>query len=194
MHANKIILVGGGGHCRSCIDVIEQENKFLIEGIVDTPDKVGSNISGYPILYTDNDLPALAKEYIYFFITVGQIKQADKRINLFRILKSLNVHIPTIISPLAYVSRNASLGEGTIVMHHSLINAGVQIGTNCIVNSKALVEHDSIIGDFCHISTGAIVNGGATIGSNTFIGSNAVVVQGVSIKNNSFIKAGSICK
>ena len=27
----KLILIGGGGHCAACIDVIEQENKFEIE-------------------------------------------------------------------------------------------------------------------------------------------------------------------
>ena len=31
----KIILIGGGGHCKSCIDVIEQEGKYRIAGIVD---------------------------------------------------------------------------------------------------------------------------------------------------------------
>ena len=31
----KIIVLGGGGHCKSCIDVIENENKYKIIGIVD---------------------------------------------------------------------------------------------------------------------------------------------------------------
>jgi FlaA1/EpsC-like NDP-sugar epimerase len=31
----KIILIGGGGHSKSCIDVIENENKYKIVGIVD---------------------------------------------------------------------------------------------------------------------------------------------------------------
>ena len=31
----KIILIGGGGHALSCIDVIEHEKKFKIVGIVD---------------------------------------------------------------------------------------------------------------------------------------------------------------
>ena len=31
----KIILIGGGGHCKSVIDVIEEENKYIIAGIVD---------------------------------------------------------------------------------------------------------------------------------------------------------------
>ena len=31
-----IVLVGGGGHCKSVIDVIESEVKFNIIGIIDT--------------------------------------------------------------------------------------------------------------------------------------------------------------
>jgi len=34
----KIILIGGGGHCKSCIDVIEQEGRFIIAGIVLAPE------------------------------------------------------------------------------------------------------------------------------------------------------------
>ena len=33
----KLILIGGGGHCRYCIDVIEQEGKYQICGIEDIP-------------------------------------------------------------------------------------------------------------------------------------------------------------
>jgi len=31
----KIILIGAGGHCKSVIDVIEQEARFEIAGIID---------------------------------------------------------------------------------------------------------------------------------------------------------------
>ena len=30
----KIILIGGGGHCKSCIDVIEAQGRFQIMAIV----------------------------------------------------------------------------------------------------------------------------------------------------------------
>ncbi len=30
----QIILIGGGGHCKSCIDVIESENKYNILEII----------------------------------------------------------------------------------------------------------------------------------------------------------------
>ena len=31
----NIVLIGGGGHCKSCIDVIEMEKKYKILGLVD---------------------------------------------------------------------------------------------------------------------------------------------------------------
>lgn len=190
----KIILVGGGGHCKACIDVIELQGKFEIAAIVDTANKIGQTILNYPILFTDDDLENLAKEYRNFHITIGQIKSVELRLKLFEILKLLNVKFPPIISPLSYVSNHASIGEGSIVMHHAIVNAGAKIGTNTIINSKALVEHDSIVGNFCHISTGAILNGGVIVGHNSFVGSNAVVKQEVVIPSCSFIKAGSLIK
>jgi len=35
----KIILVGAGGHCASCVDVIEKENKYQIYGLEDKKKK-----------------------------------------------------------------------------------------------------------------------------------------------------------
>ena len=169
----KIILVGAGGHCKSCIDVIEQAGTFQIAGIVDVPEKLHQEILGYEITATDDDLPHLVNEYENFLITLGQIKSPEKRIRIFQTLKNLGAKFPVIISPLAYVSIHAQVEDGTIVMHHALINAGAHIGKNCIINTKALVEHDAVICDHCHIATGAIINGGVKAGSGIFFGSNA---------------------
>jgi len=194
MKKEKIILIGGGGHCKSCIDVIEQENKFEIAGIIDLPDKLGEKILDYPIIGNDDNIESLCKNYKYFFITLGQIKSPQRRSELFKIILNLNIEIPTIISPLAYVSKHAKIGKGTIIMHHTIINAGAIVGNNCIINNKALIEHDAIIGDNCHISTGSIVNGGAQIGMGSFYGSGAVCKEYIVIPEFSFIKANSIVK
>jgi len=58
----KIILIGGGGHCKSCIDVIEQEGRFEIAGIVERPNSSGiPSVLGYPIIGTDDYLRILNK-------------------------------------------------------------------------------------------------------------------------------------
>jgi sugar O-acyltransferase (sialic acid O-acetyltransferase NeuD family) len=189
---DSIILIGGGGHCRACIDVIEQEGRFTIAGIVDVPEKKQYNVLGYPVIGSDADLAKLIETFPNVLITLGHIKSPNRRMKLFNDLMQMGARLPVIQSPLSYISPHAHVAEGTIVMHHALINAGATVGRNCIINSKALVEHDAVIGDHCHISTGAIVNGGVTIGNGSFFGSGAVSKESTSIPANSFIKANSL--
>ncbi|MCK5509835.1 MAG: acetyltransferase [Desulfobacterales bacterium] len=187
----KIILIGGGGHCKSCVDVIEHEGKYRIAGIVDLPEKLHQKVLGYEIIAADDDLPQLVNKYENSLITLGQIKSPEKRIRIFQTLKELGAKLPVIISPLAYVSKHAEIGDGTIIMHYALINAGAKIGSNCIINTKALIEHDAVIGDHCHIATGAIINGGVRVGSGTFFGSNAVCKEYIEIRENTVIGCGA---
>lgn len=189
----KLILIGGGGHCKSCIDVIEQESKFIIAGIVDVNLSL-SDLLGYPLLGQDGDLTKLKIAYDYALVTVGQIKSSAIRVQLFDYTKSLGFQFPVIISPRAYVSSHAKIGSGSIIMHDALINTGATIGNNCIINTKSLIEHDAVIEDSCHISTGAIINGGVVVRQGSFVGSNAVTRESVESNENDFIKAGSLFK
>jgi sugar O-acyltransferase (sialic acid O-acetyltransferase NeuD family) len=189
-----IILIGGGGHCKSVIDVIESSGLFKISGIIDLKENIGNKVLDYDIIGTDDDLPSIVKSFQNFHISIGHIKSNANRIKLYNIIKLLNGKFPVIVSPNAFVSKHAVIGEGTIIMHQALLNAGVKIGYNTIINTKALIEHDAVIGNHCHISTGGIVNGGVEIGNNTFYGSGAVSKQYIKISENSYIKANSIVK
>lgn len=190
----KILLVGGGGHCKSVIDVIEQQNKYTIAGIIDKKELIGTKVLGYEIIGSDDNIGKYVSEGYAFLITVGQIKTSNIRRKLFDLLNVHGAQIATIISPRAYVSGHANLGKGTIIMHDALVNANASIGKNCIVNSKALIEHDVTIEDFCHISTSAVVNGGTVVKEGSFFGSNAVSKEYTKTKVNDFIKAGSLVK
>ena len=187
-----IILIGGGGHCKSVIDVIEQEGQFKIAGIVDKPEFLGSDILGYSVIGNDSDLGILVKKYKYALVTVGQIKSPILRMKLFELAKKSGFILPNIISPRAYISKYTTVGKGTIIMHDVLINADAQIGENCIINSKALIEHDCSISNHCHISTSATINGGVIVKSGSFIGSGVTTKESIIIGKNSFIKAGSL--
>ncbi len=190
----KIILIGGDGHCKSVIDVIEQEARFEIAGIVDKPELLDSKILGYPIIGNDLDLKKLAKKYENALVTVGQIKTSSLRIKLYNLAIEAGFTLPYIVSPNAYVSKHSKIGKGTIIMSNAVINANAYVGNNCIINSKALIEHDCSISNHCHISTNATINGNVKIGSECFIGSNVTTKENITIKDNSFIKAGSLIK
>jgi sugar O-acyltransferase (sialic acid O-acetyltransferase NeuD family) len=188
----KMILIGGGGHCHSCIDVIEASINYEVAGIIEKGGYESSQCMGYPILGNEDSLAELFEHYKLALITIGQIKNASKRSHLFNTISLLGFEFPIIISPTAYVSRHSQIGSGTIIMHMALINANVKIGENCIINSQALIEHDTTIESHCHISTSVKINGGVYIGSSTFIGSGAIIHQGILIGNNCIIGAGAI--
>lgn len=189
MKKENIILIGGGGHCHSVIDVIELENKYKIVGIIDTKENIGKKVLNYEIIACDDDLEELFKTYKNAIITIGHIKSNALRVKLFNKLKNIGFNLPVIISPLAYVSKYSSIDEGTVILHHALVNANAKIGKNCIINTKALIEHDCIVEDNCHISTASVINGGVIVKENTFFGSNATSKQESMVKG--FIKAGS---
>ena len=80
----NIVLVGGGGHCISVIDIIENGNEFNILGILD-PNSKENNLLDYKILGGDNLIPELVNENTYFLITVGQIKSYSTRKKIAKI-------------------------------------------------------------------------------------------------------------
>jgi sugar O-acyltransferase (sialic acid O-acetyltransferase NeuD family) len=187
-----MLLIGSGGHARSCIDVIELSGLYKIAGFVEKNEANDNGLLGYSIIGTDENLPELRRDYEVALVTVGQIKSATTRIRLFNILKDLKYKLPVIVSPKSHVSKNSKIDTGTIIMHDVIVNANARIGKNCIINNKALIEHDAAVGDHCHISTGAIVNGGVTVGNESFIGSGAVIKQSIVIGSRCVIGAGAV--
>lgn len=190
----NLILIGAGGHCKSCIDVIETQGEYKIIGLFDIKEKIDKEIFGYKIIDCDENIEKYINKDTYFLITLGQIKTAKRRKELFDKLIFFGAKFATVISPYARVSSHAKVLCGSIVMHNALVNAGVEIGNNCIINSKALLEHDVNIGAHCHISTSAVLNGNVRLGDCSFVGSNSTIVQGICLPFGSFVKAGSLIK
>lgn len=185
---NEIVIIGGGGHAKSCIDVITHNKEYSIIGIND-PKLSSSPILGIPLI--KGSLKELFSEIKSVFIGIGFIKNPTLRKDLINQIKEIGFERPSFTSPHAYFSLNSNIDEGTIIMHHAMINTHVEIGEFSIINSKSLIEHDVKIGSNCHISTGAVINGGSSIGSNTFVGSNAVIGNNISVGENCIIQAGT---
>jgi len=188
----KLILIGGGGHCKSVIEVAESAG-YIIIGILDRPEEVGKKVLDYEIIGIDDDIPQYVDK-VEFVITIGFIKNPALRIKLYNKVLQAGGKLATLIASTAYVSKYAQLGQGTVVMHRAFVNAGAWIGNNVIVNTFANIEHDAQIGDQCHISTGTMVNGDCKIGDNCFIGSQAVLANAISICSDVIVGAGSLVR
>ena len=192
MKSKNLILIGGGGHCKSVIDVAESAG-FTILGILDTAENVGKKVLHYTIIGTDDEINNYVDKAL-FIITVGQIKDPALRIKLHKKVINCGGQFATIIASTAHVSKYSSIGEGTVIMHQAVVNADAKIGVGCIINTFANIEHDAVVAEFCHISTGAMVNGNCTVGKGTFLGSQAVMVNGVSIAEGCIIAAGAFVR
>ena len=191
MKKKDLILVGGGGHCNACLDVLRLLNLYNVVGIIERDNfklEKHHDIS----VFKDQETEKLSKIYRNFLLTIGKIGKSKIREKKYYELSSLDIELVSLISPTAYVSASAEIAKGVNIMHHALININVRIGENTIINSQSLVEHDSFIGSHCHISTGVKINGGVNIGNNTFIGSGTVIHEGITIGNNVIVGAGSV--
>lgn len=187
-----LILIGGGGHCKSTIDIIEQGKEYNILGVVERQGSNLKDVAGYRVLGTDEILFKLLKSTPSALVTIGQVKTPYPRAKAYAMASKLGAKMPSIISSSAYVSSKSKIGRGTVVMNGAQVNLGACIGENVILNSKCLIEHDVKVGNHCHISTGALINGDVKIGEGCFIGSGAVIAHGVSIGANSIIGIGCI--
>lgn len=192
MKQKNLILIGGGGHCKSVIDVAESAG-YNILGILDMPEEVGKSVLNYKVIGTDEEIPQYA-DRVEFIITVGFIKNPAIRIRIYNRIKEAGGKLATIIASTAHVSRYAALGEGTVVMHQAVVNSGAHIGENCIINTFCNIEHDAVIGDQCHISTGTMVNGDCKIGDRVFIGSQSVLANGITVGEEIIVGAGSVVR
>ena len=192
MSKRDLILIGGGGHCKACIDVIVSGKSFNVVGIVDHRDKKNQKILGHQILWEDSEIPSQVNEEREFFITLGSIKDPTRRVKLFEYLLELKSKVATIVSPSAHLSEFSAIGEGTVLMHRVMVGPDVNVGKNCIINSAAILEHDVKIGDHTHVSTGSVVNGRCIVGDRVFIGSNSVVSHNIEIVSDVVIGAGSV--
>ena len=200
----KIVIIGTGQHARMLIELIEEQEKFTIFGLISKkPER--KKILNYPILCTDKDLKKLLKENkdIKNYVcgigdNSGGMIVRKKIINYFdQILYPAN-----IISPKSMISKYAKIGKGNIIEAFAKIMNGAKIGNHCMIESYTAVNHDQIIGTNTFIGNNVslagkkigancIIGDGSTIGYKVSIGSNCIVNQGtvvnVDIKNNKIV-------
>lgn len=188
-----LILIGGGGHAKSVIDVIREKGEFHIIGVLDQAHRIGEYVNGVPIIGEDASAKAYFEQGIkYAFVSLGSIGNTRLRRKITKRLKKIGFTLPSIVATSAEVSPSAVIGEGTFVGKGVQINAEAVVGCHTIINTGAIVEHECHIGNFVHIAPGAVLCGNVNVAEDTHIGARSVVIQGMSIGRSTVIGAGSV--
>ena len=157
METTKFILIGGGGHARVIMSLVEAQKETQLEGLFDSNPELKTldgvqNSGAYAADLFPDSLAIIA-------VGDNQIRE--------QLSKTIEHSFGTLVHPSACVDRLSSLGEGSVVMHQAVIQRGVQIGKHGIFNTATSVDHDCILGDFVHIAPKATLCGGVQIGEGT---------------------------
>ena len=186
----SICIIGAGGHCRVVYDLAVTLG-YSVEAIYE--EKVlerDEMIYGAPVQESfDNFLDIAVSNAASIFIAIGDISQRRK---YKCILEKEGLKTTTLVHPLAFFSRYASIKEGCFVGPFAIINASASIGEFCNINSAVTLEHEVTVGEFCNIHPRATINGRTSIGNNVIIGSGATVIDYLTVCDNVILGAGAV--
>jgi UDP-perosamine 4-acetyltransferase len=189
----KLIVIGAGGHARSIIDIIQQNNVYEVIGCIDNCYGQRNSVEGMgniPIIGNDNMLADLKRSGIRnCFIALGN---GTLRVKLYHYILELGYTPINVVSQYAIVSPRVTLGKGICIMPGAILNVNVTIEDSCIINTKCSIDHDCTIGKNSHVAPGVTLSGAVKVGNNVHIGTGSCIIDGVSIGDGAYIGAGAV--
>lgn len=182
------IVIGGGGHAKVIVDLLESLDRTIL-GFVD-PDG-DAELLGYERLGDDGFLSGIDENSVELALGVGSISSQATRKRIFSKYIEAGFSFPVLIHPSAYISKYADLSPGCQVMAGVVVQPGTNVGQNVILNTSSSIDHDCRIGDHCHIAPGAVLSGQVIVENEVHIGTGARVIQSCTIGTRSIIAAGT---
>jgi sugar O-acyltransferase (sialic acid O-acetyltransferase NeuD family) len=181
LHLFIMLLYGGSGHAKVIIDCL-LANGMAVHGIFDDNPALTSLLNLTVIGSYDHTY--MPSEQLIISIGQNHIRQ--------KVAQSISHIFGKAIHPSALLSTFATVGEGSVLIHQSVVQAGTVIGRHCIINTSASIDHDCIIEDFVHISPNATLSGNVRVGEGTHIGAGATIIQGITVGKWCTVGAGAV--
>jgi len=196
--AAPLIVLGGGEHARVVIDAARSEgDRWDVQGYV-APDGGAAAAPDVPWLGDDVTLAARLEDrapddrpwLILGFgggETTGALATRTATTERFT-----GARWATIVHAQAWVSPNAKLEHGVVVLAGAVVNIGAHVLRHAIVNSAAVVEHDVVIGAGSHVAPGAVIGGGTHVHGHAFIGLGARVRDHIEVGAGAVVGMGAV--
>jgi sugar O-acyltransferase (sialic acid O-acetyltransferase NeuD family) len=189
----RVVVIGAGGHAREVADIFrhqaQQSNSVTLLGfVVDDPAGHEQTVNGLPVLGDWSWFEEADRDELAVICAVGLPHVRRQLVHRARLRE---LKFTSAISPLAYVSRDAKIGEGAMIFPLSFTSAGSLIADHAVINVGATVSHDSQVGRYATLSPGVHLAGNVSIGEGCHLGIGASAINGVSIGQWSAIGAGA---
>ncbi len=185
----RLIIIGSQGHAKAVAEVANAISGIEIVGFVDDFRPAGTPVLQWQVLGSTTDIISVTERtFDVAFIAIGD---NDSRLAMVDRLKPLELCYRTLCHPTAYLSPSAKLGNGTVLMPHSVVSVESQLGAHVIVNTSASIDHDCIVEAFCSIAPGAHLAGHVTLRTAVAIGMGANVREKTEVKAHTIVGAGA---
>ncbi len=155
---NRLLILGGGGHAKTCIDLLLMTGGWEIVGILDARQPIGSVILGVPVLDRDDDA-ALKRQWdngVRIAVNgIGLVQKHARRHQLYERLKSVGFFLPNLIHP-HHIAPGALLASEVSVASNTLIGMGctiylrARIGSNVVVANGTNIYRDVADNEVLH--------------------------------------------
>ena len=188
----KIVIISAAGFAEEVLFTIQECNKksskYEILGFIDDNTSLhGKKIKTFPVLGGLEWIEKNSSEIRYVLaIGDGFIRK--------KIIEKLNkkVKFETIIHPTVLCHESSSIGVGSIIQPHCIIQPNVKIGKYVMVNFQSCISHDCIIEDFVSIQPNVHISGANIIEEETYVGVSSTTKEDLSIGKKSIIGAASV--
>ncbi|MFF2018153.1 acetyltransferase [Paenibacillus sp. NPDC058177] len=188
MQRERVVVLGGGGHAKVVIDILQAMNCYEIIGFTSFG-YTAKEMYGVSYLGGDEIITSLVPDQAdSFIVAVGNNILRKK---LFDWCLELGLQPINAISPFSYISPYASLGKGIVVAPGVAIHPDSKIQDNVIINTNASVDHDCFIGSHAHIAPGVTLTGNVNVNEGVMLGAKTVVIPGKSIGSWATVGAGA---
>ena len=191
----SLVLLGGGGHARVLLDVVELTYPAWRVAVL-TRNRLEDHLYIGQVHFRgcDEHLEKIARfsRAATFVVAVGSTSPGPLRKALYDRAVGAGLLPQALLHPDATISPRATIGPGAQVLARSVINSGARVGSNVIVNTSAVIEHDCVVEAHGHISPGAVLSGGVFVGEGAHVGVGAVVRQGIRIGPGAQVGAGAV--
>jgi acetyltransferase EpsM len=191
----EVIIYGGGGHGKACLELLRALRTYRVVGFVDDGLSTNETIMGVPVLGGGEVLAELYARGVRLCVNaVGGIGNLGVRARVFQRIAESGIVCPVVVHPTAYVESSASLSPGVQVFPHAYIGSEARVGFGGIVNTGAIVSHDCDLGECVNISPGAILAGEVQVGAGALIGMGVTINLRVRIGARARVGNGATVK
>ena len=188
----RVAIVGAGGYGRLALDVLLASGveREILGFYDDAHAALSDKVRGFPVLGDIQMLKSmLSVEPVHVIVA---ITDNQARLRVANSIRALGGRFVTAVHPMAYVSEEATLGDGSVLVAGAVVNPDVEVGSHCCVGANAVVERDATVGAGVWISAGAVVGSGARIGARSTLGHHANVGRKATVEADTVVAAAQV--